>query len=235
MTPRFSLIALALTLLSGSFAHAEVLIEWDWNNLTTSASPRVASTTTIGLNVGNMDQTAIDGVLFTNGGVADSNFICFDGWDQTSDYSLNRTDLSPFQNTISFNFSTQPNTAWNFDSLSMSLQRPTSTSPTTVQASIFWQDTNGQIQSATSGALSIGPATDWTLVDFAFANATAQLPTSGQNFHVEVYASGGTSGPLFIDNVALNGCEHTVIPEPGSALLIGCIGLTILARRRSRD
>ena len=238
MIPKLALLAIAAVFL-GSSAKAEVLVLWSWENLTSDASPNVASDCSGCLTIGAVQGNGIDDGFHATGGVGDSQFRCFDGWDAAYNYDLNRTTLALAPGAIGFDFSTDAASVGTITSVSLSLLSGGAVNtPTNIQASLFWQDGFGQIQSATSGVLSIGPGTDWMSLELTFGNSTAPVPSGagfgGQSFHVEIYASGGT-GQLGIDELALNGQCAVLIPEPGSGLLSLCLGLFMFARRRSRS
>lgn len=228
----------ALTL-QMSAARAEVLVQWSWENLTSASVDYAASLEVPCLNASSLSENNLSSTLFTSGGLNNSQFRCFDGWDSTNAYTVaGRTSLSAVAGTIAFDFATRPETTGSLSSLSLSLRRPDSVnSPTSVQASIFWEDALGQIQSATSGVLSIGAANTWTPLELVFSQFSAPLPIdhdfANQNFHVEVYAAGGNGGGLFVDNLTLNGQCAACVPEPGTLLGLGCAALGLMLRRRS--
>ncbi len=232
-----AILALSFVTLSAS-VNAEVLVEWNYNNLASGSSPKIASSVSSSVTASTLYSNGLQATLFSSGGVNNSKFTCYDLFDASYNYSVtNRTTLDSFAHTVSFDNLFKEGYTVTFSSVSLDTKRPDSGSPSTIQASIFWKDSAGQVQWATSGALAVGEATDWTHLNLAFTQSSAAFPSgaglAGQAIHVEVYAAGANnSGAYFVDNVALNGTATAVIPEPSGALLVGCVGLIVLFRRR---
>ena len=240
MTMKISaLLATAFAVLTAS-ANAEVLVEWSYNNLASGSSPRIASSINSNLTASALISSDLQVTLFSSGGTNNSKFTCYDLFDATYNYSVaNRTSLDAYAHTVSFDTSFDLGTTGSFDSITLDAKRPDAGSPSIVQASIFWHDSAGKIQWATSGAVNVGAATDWTHLNLTFNQYSSAFPSdltsSGMPIHVEVYAAGtGNEGAFFVDNVALNGSVTAAIPEPSGALLVGCIGMIALFRRRTQ-
>ena len=164
-----------------------------------------------------------------------SKFRCFDGWDQTDDYSLERSDLSQEMNTLALDVLVNPSESISISGFSLDWKRPSASSVDSIQSSVFWEDSSGAIQHRTSGLVALNNTGIWNDLDLSYNNGSAAFPkgldADGETYHVELYTWGSQGGTLYLDNVTLHG-ECAPIPEPGGALLLGAASLATLMRRR---
>jgi hypothetical protein len=175
--------------------------------------------------------------IFSSGGRDGSQFLCLDGWDAANQQSFSRTSLDAADHTFSFDISFDSSFSGEISGLSFDWNRFAGNAPQKIQASIFWQDTNGGIQYRASDVFDLSGVGVWSTATLDFdAFGSLAIPTGpalgGGNFHMELYGFGGSGGPLFLDNVTLHG-DIAPVPEPGGALLgLTAAAIFIALRRR---
>lgn len=235
---------LALLALAGSaFSQAvdpfqNVLVLYDFNNLSSFTAPNTVSycapcvvATDLGLN--GLSQS-----LHFFGGPDDSKFRCFAGWENACDYDFVRSDLSQAQQTLAFDMIVNPTDTVGISGLTLDWKRPSINSVDGIMASVFWEDSSGNVQYRTSGPVSLASVGDWNSLNLGFTSGSALLPTgaatAGETFHVELHAFGAQGGVLYLDNIVLAG-NCAPIPEPSGALLIAAAGMAVILRRRTRQ
>lgn len=238
-------LVLSLALAASVFgvARAENLVVFDFNNIPNAPAPNLPSFVSDCVTVTPLSPCDLRQSLHYFGGPDNSKFRCFAGWDSVQ-YDpvayFQRSDLAQWPNTLSFDVTVNPDSFISNPALSLDWMRPNNSSPDYLQASVFWQDVDGIIQHWTSGAVELADTGVWNTLDFDFITGSAPFPegldTSGETFHIELYAWGGdgaTTNVLYLDNVTVKG-DCAPIPEPGSALLLAAAGFVILLRRRLR-
>lgn len=232
------LLALAtlLTLHTAALSQVTTLVGYNFDNLAGNSSANVPSTLSPCVTATNLTLNSIGQSFHFSGGVGNSKFRCFSGWDATYDYSFARSNLSQYPDTLAFNMSVNPGDLVSISNLSLAWNRPYTNSVTNLSASIFWADDNGIIQHRTSNTLLMAGTGTWNNATFNFTTGSAPLPNgeaaSGETFHVELYAWGSSANLLYLDNISLNG-TCSPVPEPSGALLLGSASFFLL-RRRSR-
>ncbi|MBK8090961.1 MAG: hypothetical protein IPK32_02895 [Verrucomicrobiaceae bacterium] len=232
------LLALAtlLSLHTAALAQVTTLVGYNFDNLVNNSSANVPSTLSPCVTATNLTLNGLNQSFHTTGGVGNSKFRCFSGWDTTYDYSLIRGNLAQYADTLAFNMTVNPGDMVSISNLSLAWKRPFTNSVTGLKASIFWADDNGIIQHRTSNNLTLAGTGVWNSAVFDFTTGSAAFPTgsasSNETFHVELYAWGSAGNILFLDNIALNG-TCSPVPEPSGALLLGSASF-ILLRRRTR-
>ncbi|MEQ1750102.1 MAG: PEP-CTERM sorting domain-containing protein [Prosthecobacter sp.] len=218
---------------------ADIFVEYNFNNVPTVDSPNVPSCLSPCIEASDLSICTLTSGLRSTGGPDDSAFRTFSGWDATpydSAAYFSRDSLWQWPATVSFTFQVDDQSQGSLTGFSADVKRAYSYSPDTIMASIFWEDNVGVIQQRNSGAIDISGATSWTTINFLDTYGTADLPSgldfAGENFRVELYASGGTGGALYLDNVTLTG-DCAPIPEPSSLIMLGVAGLVFRIRRRA--
>lgn len=230
------LLAAGVMDVSADDPFANVLIQYDFNTLTHDWDSNIPAycapcVWTTDLSLSNLNQG------LHVGGPDGSKFKCFEGWDTVYDYSFVRTDLSPHAGTLSYNVFVRDQMMAEISGLSLDWKRPSSTTADAIQASIFWEDTSGDIQYRTTGPVDLIGTGAWNHLDLDFSSGSSLLPSgtdgSGRQFHVELYAWGQNGDALFLDNIILKG-DCAPIPEPGGVVMIAAAALALILRRRGR-
>jgi hypothetical protein len=233
---RHSLIAALGITGSALSAYAEALATWSWENLKDNSSANAASYQSPGIHAQLLQPNDLTQEFSATGGDKDA-YRSFYGWDEKSEYSVDsRSALTPYSRTLSFQVDWNSGTTVSLENLSLSLTRPDGKdSPNLAQASLFWVNADEKVEWASSGTVDLaGVGSSWSPTRFSFDNFSSPpvIPPNGKLL-VEVYAWGGTNqGRLGVDNLQLNGSATTVVPEPGTALLLGVVSLGGLLRRR---
>lgn len=217
---------------------ADVLILYDFNQLNNDWDSNIPAYCAPCVYTTDLSLNTLDQGLHV-GGPDGSKFRCFEGWDSAYDYDFGRTDLFQAVRSLSYDVFVRSNAIADIAGVSLDWKRPGGYSVDSLQASIFWEDSGGAIQYRTSGPIALSGTGTWNSLSLGFTSGSSLLPsgidTSGKQFHVELYAWGGTGGgTLFLDNVVLNG-DCAPIPEPGGAVLIAAAGIAFLLRRRIRS
>lgn len=219
--------------------YANVLAFFDFNNVPSASSPNTVTYCAPCINaVTDLSLNGVSQSLHSFGGPDGSKFRCFAGWDKTYDYSFIRPDLSQAVDTLAFDMIVDPQATALISSLSLDWKRPSVNSVNSIQASIFWEDSAGNVQYRTSGAVSLANIGSWNHLDMQFNSGSSAFPSNplgaGETFHVELYAWGAEGSTLYLDNISVNG-QCAPIPEPTGALLLGAAGMMMLLRRRNRQ
>jgi hypothetical protein len=228
-------------------AQSSVIAQWDWNNLKDGHEPNLASCVAPGVQVTDLGVLGLKEDFHPTGGVDDSAFRSYVGWG--SDFTAEpggRTDLAPAHGTLWFDVSFSPLTEGEISSFDFCFSQLDAGSPRQMQASLFWLNTEGKVEWASTGAYTPtttpGVNTDFTCVSLPFIQYSSPIPSgaalAGQTVHVEFQAWGGSSdalskgapGALALENITLSGAA-SVVPEPGSAMLLASLGLLVMLRR----
>lgn len=231
----FSFAALA-SLFIARPASAELLLGYDLNNPPAANYSFDESFTLPGILGDPISAKGLHPTLFSEGGADGSQFLCLDGWDATRDYSFARSDLGAHDNTFSFDFTFSSDSMGQVTGVSFDWQRFASNAPNKIQASIFWTDTLGVVQHSSTDVLDLAGVSTWHTADLTFGSlGSVPIPSgpdiSGMLFHVELYAWGGSGGPLFVDNVEVQGSVSPV-PEPSGVMLVALAGAMLVRARR---
>jgi len=226
-----------LSALSVSAAANNILVEYNWNNLTNDSSANVPSYLSPCVTATTANLYGISDSFHSSGGVGNSKFRCFSGWDTTNQFSFSRTNLNQFADTLAFDVTGKAGQIVEVTGISLDWNRPFSGSVNCLQASIFWVDSNGAVQYRTTGAQTLNGTNAWNALNLSFTSGSAALPTGlasvGEKYHVELYAWGCDGNILYLDDIQLLG-TCAPVPEPAGALLLGSAGFLALIRRRSR-
>lgn len=242
------LVALIFTTVTSS--HASVIAQWDWNNLKSGDEPNLASCYASCVKVTELGVSGLKQDFHDVGGVDGSAYRSFVGWG--SEFTAEphgRSDLSAAPGTLWFDVSFSSDFEGSISSFDFCFSQLDATSPREMQASIFWLNTDGKVEWASTGAFTAttipGMDTDFTCVSLPFVQYSSPIPSgaaiAGQTIHVEFQAWGGSSdaipadanGALALDNITLSGVACAV-PEPGSAMLIAAVGFIAMLRRNRR-
>lgn len=225
------------TLSASALANGSVLVEYNWNNLTSDASANVPSFLSPCVTATNANLYGISDSFHASGGVGNSKFRCFSGWDKTNEFSFSRTNLNQYADTLAFDVTGKAGQIVEVTGISLDWNRPFSDSVNCLQASIFWVDNNGAVQYRTTGAQTLSGTGAWNALNLSFTSGSAALPTGlgavGEKYHVELYAWGANGNIIYLDDIQLMG-TCAPVPEPAGALLLGSAGFLALIRRRSR-
>jgi hypothetical protein len=217
-------------------ASADLLLGYDLNQPPTANYIFNESYSLPGILGEPISAKGLHPTLFSEGGRDGSQFLCLDGWDASGDYSFTRADLSAHDNTFSFDFAFSSDYLGQVTGVSFDWQRFAGNAPNKIQASLFWTDPLGTVQHSTTDVLDLVGVNTWNTVDLTFGSlGSVPIPSgpdiSGMQFHVELYAWGGNSGPLFVDNVEVQG-SISPVPEPGGVVLMALAGVMLVRARR---
>ncbi len=238
------LSAIAALICTAAVNADDTLVKYDFNSKTNWSAPSYVNSA---LSASTLSYSGLSTSHYNTGSLDNSGFNSFKSWDTSYDLDLTRSNLSAGKDAVSFNVCVDDFTCGEFTSVSLDLKRvydfcgcgsDGNDSAEYVQAAIFWQDSTGAIQYATSAATLLG-GTAWASLTLDFTTFSATLPTDlgSSNYLVEIYAWGGSgTNTLYLDNIALNGAVTAdCIPEPGGAMLLFSAGVIGLLVRRRRD
>lgn len=203
---------LALLALGTSFSSAAVIADFSFSEYS-GAAPTPNATFT---NLDASDPSLISASITTTGLAT--------GGSGSYDNELNLADWGPGSMSLTLDFGS--NTV-DLTDIVLNIARNGAAAPTGLRISFAGTDSDIGGIATRNGSLGPMPATGFEQT-FDLSAAAFQGLTGSVTFAIDENPA-GTGGNLRINDFVVNG---TVVPEPGSAMLLGLGGLALVARRR---